>query len=230
MDRDFSNDVAFLEKHVDVIMLSSDESLAMVAVVPQYQGRVMTSTASGEESFGWLNYEAIASNEIQPHINVYGGEERFWMGPEGGQFAIFFKEGDQFGIEHWQTPGHARHHLAYVIGDTCFTGDVAGVRLAASPYVSITSAPPQFDHAAYLESIDRLMAARFDTLHLTHFGLISDVEAHLDSYQRRVIEVYQRVGAWCREGADESYIRKRHRALEHDLAMKCGLSTDLWAK
>lgn len=41
MDRDFSNDVAFLEKHVDVILLSSDESLAMVAVVPQYQGRVI---------------------------------------------------------------------------------------------------------------------------------------------------------------------------------------------
>lgn len=133
-------------------------------------------------------------------------------------------------ITAWETPGHARHHLAYVIGDTCFTGDVAGVRLAASPYVSITSAPPQFDHATYLESIDRLMAARFDTLHLTHFGLISDVEAHLASYRRRVIEVYQRVGAWCREGVDESYIRKRHRALEHDLAMKCGLSTDLWAK
>lgn len=104
VDKVFSKDVAFLEKHVDVIMLSSDESLAKVAVVPQYQGRVMTSTASGEESFGWLNYEAIASNEIQPHINVYGGEERFWMGPEGGQFAIFFKGGDPFGIEHWQTP------------------------------------------------------------------------------------------------------------------------------
>jgi len=104
IDKVFSKDVAFLEKHVDVIMLSSDESLAKVAVVPQYQGRVMTSTANGEESYGWLNYEAIASNEIQPHINVYGGEERFWMGPEGGQFAIFFKEGDQFDIEHWQTP------------------------------------------------------------------------------------------------------------------------------
>lgn len=104
IEKDFSEDVAFLEKHVDVIMLSSDESLAKVAVVPQYQGRVMTSTANGEDSFGWLNYEAIASNEIQPHINVYGGEERFWMGPEGGQFAIFFKEGDPFDIDHWQTP------------------------------------------------------------------------------------------------------------------------------
>jgi hypothetical protein len=51
-----------------------------------------------------LNYDAIASNKIQQHINAYGGEERFWMGPEGGQFSIFFKEGDQFGFEDWQTP------------------------------------------------------------------------------------------------------------------------------
>jgi hypothetical protein len=25
-----------------------------------------------------------------PHINVFGGEDRFWLGPEGGQFSIFF--------------------------------------------------------------------------------------------------------------------------------------------
>jgi hypothetical protein len=104
LSKDFSDDVAFLKKYVDVITLSSDDGLAKVAIVPQYQGRVMTSTAGGKESFGWLNYDAIASKEIKPHINVYGGEERFWMGPEGGQFAIFFKNGDEFGLEDWQTP------------------------------------------------------------------------------------------------------------------------------
>lgn len=104
MKRTFNDDVAFLEKHVDVILLSAVEGSAQIAVVPQFQGRVMTSTTSGKESFGWLNYEAIASKEIQPHMNAYGGEERFWMGPEGGQFAIFFKEGDEFGLENWQTP------------------------------------------------------------------------------------------------------------------------------
>lgn len=103
-DKNFREDVEFLEKHVDVIILSSNDSPAKVAIVPQYQGRVMTSTADGDESFGWLNYGAIASNGIQPHINVYGGEERFWMGPEGGQFAIFFKKGDQFSLDAWQTP------------------------------------------------------------------------------------------------------------------------------
>jgi hypothetical protein len=36
--------------------------------------------------FGWINRKLIASRKIQPHINVFGGEDRFWIGPEGGQF------------------------------------------------------------------------------------------------------------------------------------------------
>jgi hypothetical protein len=39
-----------------------------------------------------------------PHINVYGGEERFWLGPEGGQFSIFFAQGTKFELADWQTP------------------------------------------------------------------------------------------------------------------------------
>jgi len=102
----FGDDVAFLKKHTDVIVLSDSSGNGRIAVVPAYQGRVMTSTAAGAEgtSFGWINHELIASGEIQPHINVYGGEDRFWMGPEGGQFAIFFDKGDEFNLDDWQTP------------------------------------------------------------------------------------------------------------------------------
>jgi hypothetical protein len=66
----------------------------------------MTSTAAGDEglSFGWINRELIASGEIQPHINAFGGEDRFWIGPEGGQFSIFFAKGAAFTPEQWQTP------------------------------------------------------------------------------------------------------------------------------
>ena len=39
-----------------------------------------------------------------PHINVFGGEDRFWLGPEGGQYALYFAPGDPFDFEHWQTP------------------------------------------------------------------------------------------------------------------------------
>lgn len=70
-------------------------------------------------------------------------------------------------ITAWDTPGHARHHHAFVLGDVCFAGDVAGMRLEHSRYLSVTSAPPQFDPVAYMQSIDRLQAAGFRTLYLT---------------------------------------------------------------
>lgn len=102
----FREDVEFLSNYVEVVVLKSADGMAQVAVVPAYQGRVMTSTATGPEgqSFGWINRELIASGKIEPHINVYGGEDRFWMGPEGGQFSIFFSEDAPFDLEHWQTP------------------------------------------------------------------------------------------------------------------------------
>ena len=101
MGPSFDEDVAFLKRHIEVIELSRGS--ASVAVVPAYQGRVMTST-SGGRGYGWINRAHIASGRIDPHINVYGGEDRFWLGPEGGQFAIFFKKGDPFDLEHWVTP------------------------------------------------------------------------------------------------------------------------------
>jgi hypothetical protein len=101
----FGFDLAFLKKHQkDLIVLKDGE--AQVVLSPQYQARVMTSTAEGigGSSFGWINHEHIASGKFNAHMNAYGGEERFWLGPEGGQFSIFFKKGDKFDIEHWQTP------------------------------------------------------------------------------------------------------------------------------
>jgi hypothetical protein len=102
----FADDVAFLRKHVDVIVLTDKKSAAQVAVIPAYQCRVITSSAAGEGgvSFGWVNRDLIASGKNQPHINVYGGEDRFWIGPEGGQFSVFFKKGDPFDLGHWFTP------------------------------------------------------------------------------------------------------------------------------
>ncbi len=102
----FQGDVDFLRKHVETIVLGAQADGARVAVVPAYQGRVMTSTTGGEmqPSFGWINYAHIESGQSTPHINVYGGEERFWLGPEGGQFSIFFPRGGKFELADWQTP------------------------------------------------------------------------------------------------------------------------------
>jgi hypothetical protein len=74
--------------------------------VTAWQGRVLTSTAAGDAGpgFGWINRDLIASGTLQPHINVFGGEDRFWMGPEGGQFSIFFAKGTAFELANWFTP------------------------------------------------------------------------------------------------------------------------------
>ncbi len=102
----FGDDAAFLKSYTDLIVLSDKQGQARVAVSPAWQGRVMTSTAEGESgrSFGWINRELIASRKILPHMNAFGGEDRFWMGPEGGQFSIFFAPGAKFELADWQTP------------------------------------------------------------------------------------------------------------------------------
>lgn len=100
----FGKDVEFLERHTDGFVLADGTGRA-VAVVPMYQGRVMTSTTGMRgESLGWMNRALIASGERREHIHPYGGEDRFWLGPEGGPFGLFFEPGEPYDFEHWQTP------------------------------------------------------------------------------------------------------------------------------
>ncbi|MFN8057752.1 MAG: DUF6786 family protein [Vicinamibacterales bacterium] len=102
----FADDLAFLRQHTDIVVLRDEAGDGQVVVAPAYQGRVMTSTTGGEAapSFGWLGRAAIASGERQPHMNAFGGEDRFWLGPEGGQFALYFAPQDPFDLDHWQVP------------------------------------------------------------------------------------------------------------------------------
>ncbi len=101
----FGYDAAFLKKYSgDIIELQSGD--AKILLSPGFQGRVMTSTASGDtgSSYGWINYNLISSGEKKKQFNPVGGEERFWLGPEGGQYALYFKKGDSFNIKNWQVP------------------------------------------------------------------------------------------------------------------------------
>ncbi|MFZ9932382.1 MAG: DUF6786 family protein [Chthoniobacterales bacterium] len=109
----FGEDVAFLKEHTDVVVLRSGDAALVLA--PAYQGRVMTSTAKGDagDSYGWLNYKLIkqgvltgdaAAGKPEAKIHVFGGEERFWLGPEGGQFGIYFAPGAKFDFADWKTP------------------------------------------------------------------------------------------------------------------------------
>lgn len=109
----FSKDLTFLKKHTEIIVLQEGKSA--LAIAPQYQGRVMTSTTNLPEGvgFGWINKKVIEAGfltekerkgSLEDQIYIFGGEERFWLGPEGGQFSIFFKLEDKFEFSNWKTP------------------------------------------------------------------------------------------------------------------------------
>jgi hypothetical protein len=103
----YAYDAAFLKKHNrQVLELQDASGQGKILLSADYQGRVMTSTASGDSgiSFGWLNYDLIAAGANKKQFNPVGGEERFWMGPEGGQYSIYFKKGDSYNIANWQVP------------------------------------------------------------------------------------------------------------------------------
>ena len=63
----------------------------------------MTTSASGDEgdSYGWINYRFIREGKVSPQFNPVGGEERFWLGPEGGPFSLYFKEGQEQVYDNW---------------------------------------------------------------------------------------------------------------------------------
>jgi len=106
----FGYDLDFLRKKDNVVVLRDSSGAAEVVVSVKYQGKVFTSTAEGDtgKSFGWINYKAF-DNPVDPHMNAYGGEDRLWLGPEGGKFALFFKKDAKMEFANWVTPAPFDH-------------------------------------------------------------------------------------------------------------------------
>ena len=103
----YGYDREFFEKEgIETVELSSEDGKGKVLIVPAYQGRVMTSSTDGDKgkSYGWINRRFIASGEVNPQFNSFGGEERFWIGPEGGRNSWYFAPGAEQIYANWLVP------------------------------------------------------------------------------------------------------------------------------
>lgn len=102
----YGSTLDFLKRHTEVVELTDSSGLARIIVAPAWQGRVMTSTDGGLQGMGngWVNRDFIAAGQLKDQFNPFGGEDRLWIGPEGGRFSIFFPEGSTFDLANWQTP------------------------------------------------------------------------------------------------------------------------------
>jgi glyoxylase-like metal-dependent hydrolase (beta-lactamase superfamily II) len=113
----------------------------------------------------WGQFEAVPKSQMV----VLEGEEILQFG--------------ELEIKALYTPGHAIHHLSFVLGDDIFTGDVGGVRLQGSSYVIAPTPPPDIQLADWRESLEKIKQHNPKRLFPTHFGMHEDVAEHLSNLE-----------------------------------------------
>jgi len=104
------------------------------------------------------------------------------------------------------TPGHARHHMVYRLGDVAFTGDSAGIRLPGRAQIQVPTVPPEFDLEEWQGSICRMRAQRLSQLYLTHFGQVDEADAHLATVASLLSQFAERVRQEMIHGASRQEI------------------------
>lgn len=110
--------------------------------------------------------------------------------------------GDGWTLEAMATPGHASNHMAFALleENALFSGDhVMG-------WSTSVVAPPDGDMAAYMDSLDRVIARAFTTLWPTHGAPVVDVAPFLNAYRdhrlEREAQILARLAAGDRTIAD----------------------------
>lgn len=101
------------------------------------------------------------------------------------------------------TPGHARHHVVWLLEDTserhAFMGDLAGILVPGSAWIAVPTPPPEFEPDAWRLSLRRVIESEPTHLWLTHGGLVATDRAASRRFLERALERLQQETAWLRE-------------------------------
>lgn len=127
-------------------------------------------------------------------------------------------------IEAYDTPGHARHHLVYRIGDIGFMGDAAGLRLPAVDLVDLPAPPPEFNREEWQSTIGRLEGLDLRIIYPTHFGCVEDPARHFAELRNLLDDAIYFVASCQSEGASRDEIVKEYRHWNATRAREAGLS------
>ncbi|HFA51566.1 MAG TPA: MBL fold metallo-hydrolase [Bacteroidetes bacterium] len=105
------------------------------------------------------------------------------------------------GLRGVYTPGHAVHHIAWAMGKTLFTGDVAGVKIGSGIVVP-PCPPPDINVEDWVASIGLIKKGGFEELYLTHFGKVTNVSEHLQELETRLHDWANWMKPYWEKGAD----------------------------
>lgn len=123
-----------------------------------------------------------------------------------------------------ETPGHARHHHIFRLGDVAFTGDATAVILPSANLTDLPAPPPEFDRDVWLKTLDRIEAEHFSAIYPTHFGRVDDVKAHLESIRPLLTDAPNFIKAWMDDGLTRDEIVLAYREWNKQRAEKAGLT------
>ena len=129
------------------VLLAGEDPNKVVIVAPALGGRVLCTGFEGVEGD---TDSYILDTEIKKGAaptgpgavwSNFGGEERFWLAPEGGRFALFFREGEEQTIANYLIPNSLNSAR---FGVTAQAADGTSVTFAA-PVQLTNSLGTQFD-------------------------------------------------------------------------------------
>lgn len=110
------------------------------------------------------------------------------------------------------SPGHARHHHCFQMGDMAFTGDAAGVRLPKYDWPALHAPPPEFDLEGWHATLSRLSALNSKVIYPTHFGAVADPADHFRRFSSLLDECAEFVRQRLDEGLNRDELIDRYRA------------------
>jgi glyoxylase-like metal-dependent hydrolase (beta-lactamase superfamily II) len=190
--------------------------------------------------------------------SVYGDEEfdRVYgtLKPISAERMLMMEDGDSLlvgkrSLMFMDSPGHARHHFCVWDEQTrgWFTGDTFGVsypdlETENGAFIFPTTTPTQFDPAALIGSVNRMMEKSPENMYLTHFGRVQDVsrlavslkeaidqivhiaESHAQD-ENRSDSIKVHMMNWLMEGARDHGVTLPEQQLRDFLQLDVGLNT-----
>lgn len=123
-----------------------------------------------------------------------------------------------------ESPGHARHHHVFRLGNVAFTGDAAGIHLPDMPMIDVPAPPPEFELEVWEATIDRLLSENFVRLYPTHFGAVDNVTEHLMTLKKLMRETAVTIKTHLDAGMERDELVETYNNWNRDRARKAGMN------
>lgn len=123
-----------------------------------------------------------------------------------------------------ESPGHARHHHVYRLGDVAFTGDAAGIQIPGFPLIDLPAPPPEFDMEVWETTIDRLVAENFTAIYPTHFSRVDTVDSHFIGLKQLLREAAFWIKAKMDDGVERDDLVEQFNEWNRSRARQAGLN------